>query len=178
MTSPPTDKQLKVLKLLMKYTLSNGYPPTLAEMAKTLRRAVPTVWQSVRALKRKGLIKSGEGKTRTITVTPKGSMLCSEETRSVAKAPEITFDSLTAAIKTIPRVGSAPTIVTKKENLSIVDRVLGVVEDDGETVSGLFFSEIIVSELVPERNKNGQLVAWMMGKDREGNDYVRELILE
>lgn len=61
-----TPKQKQVLDFINKFTEEQGYPPSLAEIAKKFDRAVPTIFQFVEALRSKGFLEKENDVARGI----------------------------------------------------------------------------------------------------------------
>jgi len=62
----PTPKQLEVLNLIKRYIAENGFAPTLHELSETLSVSTVTVFEHVRALERKGILRREKHKTRAM----------------------------------------------------------------------------------------------------------------
>ena len=60
---PLTEKQLAFVRLVWAFRRDKGRPATLREIAKRLKVAIPTAWESARALVKKGAL-AHEGKGR------------------------------------------------------------------------------------------------------------------
>lgn len=58
----------KIIRFAEDYTAKNGCPPTLAEIASRLSVSVSTAYRCVKELEEAGLLNSGSGKKRSITV--------------------------------------------------------------------------------------------------------------
>lgn len=64
-----TDRQAEILKLIRELTESSGYPPTRAEIARSMGfRSVNAAEQHLRALERKGALEISSGASRGIRV--------------------------------------------------------------------------------------------------------------
>ena len=61
-----TPRQLEVLKLIRRHIAANGFAPTLQELADILSVSTVTVFEHVRALERKGLLRREKHKTRAM----------------------------------------------------------------------------------------------------------------
>ena len=62
-----TDRQTEILKLIRELTESSGYPPTRAEIARSMGfRSVNAAEQHLRALERKGVLEISSGASRGI----------------------------------------------------------------------------------------------------------------
>jgi len=67
MVGTPSKRQAQVLEYVQEYKLKQGFPPSMAEIAKELQITTPTAHQHVVALRKKNLLQaSGEGKRRSI----------------------------------------------------------------------------------------------------------------
>lgn len=63
-----TPKQLRVLEIIRNFSETNGYSPTLEEIARVLKVSKVTILQHVRALERRGVIRRGRYQSRSIEV--------------------------------------------------------------------------------------------------------------
>lgn len=68
MTVQVSSSQAKVLDAIKVLSKVRGYPPTYAELANSLGLHPNAIVESVKILKRKGLVTAEEGKTRTLRV--------------------------------------------------------------------------------------------------------------
>jgi repressor LexA len=69
-----TDRQTEILKLIRDLTESSGYPPTRAEIARSMGfRSVNAAEQHLRALERKGVLEISSGASRGIRLRPRGT---------------------------------------------------------------------------------------------------------
>lgn len=62
-----TPKQKLILDFIVSFYEDNGYAPSLAEIAKSFKKSVPTIHQHVKVLKRKGHLNKEIGTWRSIT---------------------------------------------------------------------------------------------------------------
>ena len=62
----PTKRQEEVLNFISKYIHSHAYPPTIREVAEFFSISVKGAHDHLTALKKKGLLKQGDKKSRTI----------------------------------------------------------------------------------------------------------------
>lgn len=51
-----TPKQKQILDFINEFVYENGYPPSLAEMAKKFDKSIPTIFQFIETLKTKGFL--------------------------------------------------------------------------------------------------------------------------
>lgn len=65
----PTELQSKYLAVISDFILSNGYPPTLKELADKFNVSVPTAKSVVKVLRVKGKITFTDRMARTIRIT-------------------------------------------------------------------------------------------------------------
>ena len=64
-----TDRQTEILRLIRELTEATGYPPTRAEIARSMGfRSVNAAEQHLRALERKGALEISSGASRGIRV--------------------------------------------------------------------------------------------------------------
>lgn len=61
-----TPKQKEVLDFINEFTRKNGYPPSLAETANNFQKSIPTIFQFVETLKRKGYLTKEQDVARGI----------------------------------------------------------------------------------------------------------------
>ena len=62
----PTKRQLEILTFITNYLQSHAYPPTIREVADNFSISVKGVQDHITALKKKGLLRQGDKKSRTI----------------------------------------------------------------------------------------------------------------
>ena len=62
----PTKRQLEVLSFITRYLQNHAYPPTIRELADYFSISVKGAQDHITALKKKGLLKQGDKKSRTI----------------------------------------------------------------------------------------------------------------
>lgn len=62
----PTERQLEVLSFITEYLEDHAYPPTIRELADHFTISVKGAQDHVTALKKKGLLKQGDKKSRTM----------------------------------------------------------------------------------------------------------------
>ena len=62
----PTKRQTEVLSFITDYLQEHAYPPTIRELADNFSISVKATQDHITALKKKGLIKQGDKKSRTI----------------------------------------------------------------------------------------------------------------
>lgn len=60
--------QAKVFAFINKYQSEKGHSPTLGEISKALKTTIPTVHQHVKALRKKGYLKSSSVESRNLSV--------------------------------------------------------------------------------------------------------------
>ncbi len=65
-TNKPSKRQVEILRFITEFQKKNGYPPSLAEIAKNFDISAPTVHQHVAYLRKKKLLISEKGKRRSI----------------------------------------------------------------------------------------------------------------
>ena len=65
----PTERQLEVLSFIMEYLDDHAYPPTIRELADHFTISVKGAQDHVTALKKKGLLKQVDKKSRTMELT-------------------------------------------------------------------------------------------------------------
>lgn len=61
-----TPKQKQILDFINQFSIENGYPPSLSEMAKKFNKSIPTIFQFVETLKNKGFLTKREDVARGI----------------------------------------------------------------------------------------------------------------
>jgi len=61
-----TPKQKHVLDFIEEFTIENGYPPSLSEIAKKFNKSIPTIFQFVQTLKTKGFLEKENDVARGI----------------------------------------------------------------------------------------------------------------
>jgi len=71
----PSPKQLELLRHLYRFQRKHGYAPTLDALGRSLGITKVSVYQSVRALERKGLLSRLRNKSRSLQITEDGKLL-------------------------------------------------------------------------------------------------------
>ena len=69
MMKEPTKRQMEVLSFITEYLDDHAYPPTIRELADHFSISVKGAQDHVTALKKKGLLKQGDKKSRTMELT-------------------------------------------------------------------------------------------------------------
>jgi repressor LexA len=67
----PTSRQLEVLSFIAEYIHAHAYPPTIRELADNFEISVKGAHDHVIALRKKGLLKQGDKKSRTMELVNK-----------------------------------------------------------------------------------------------------------
>lgn len=68
-----TEAQSKVIKFIETFSLKNGYPPSVAEIAENANVNISRAHQIISSLKIKGILSWENGKSRTIRILKKGA---------------------------------------------------------------------------------------------------------
>jgi repressor LexA len=68
----PTERQREVLKFISAYIHSHSYPPTIREVAEHFSVSVRGAYDHISALKRKGLLKFEDNRSRTMELVKSG----------------------------------------------------------------------------------------------------------
>lgn len=153
-----TNKQNEVLKYIKKYVVTNGYPPTVREIAKAMGVSSPaTIHAHLSNLEEKGVIKKETTKNRAIELLVENEYL--EKNDELTKVPllgKITAGSPIEAIENPDEYFSLPSylIPNNKEVFTLLV--------DGESMInvGIYDGDIIVVERTKEA-RNGTIVVAM-----------------
>jgi repressor LexA len=152
----PTSRQLEVLSFIAEYIHAHAYPPTIRELADNFEISVKGAHDHVIALRKKGLLKQGDKKSRTMELVNK----IPEEDRNfmevpilgtvAAGKPILSNENLDGAIK-LPRT------MLKKKNGYFALRVRG----DSMEGAGIMDGDVAVIE---QQNtaRNGDIVVVTM----------------
>ncbi len=68
-----TERQSSVLGYIASHVESHGYPPTVREIASAFSVSVKGAYDHIKALEKKGSLKLGENRSRSIELTDRGS---------------------------------------------------------------------------------------------------------
>lgn len=68
-----TDRQKEVLDFIERYIRERPYPPTIREIAENFSMSVKGAYDHVKALEKKGCIRAGENRSRTIELVGKAT---------------------------------------------------------------------------------------------------------
>ncbi|MDD2518960.1 MAG: transcriptional repressor LexA [Bacilli bacterium] len=153
-----TNKQNEVLKYIKKYVVTNGYPPTVREIAKAMGVSSPaTIHAHLSNLEEKGVIKKETTKNRAIELLVENEYL--EKNDELTKVPllgKITAGSPIEAIENPDEYFSLPSylIPNNKEVFTLLV--------DGESMInvGIYDGDIIIVERTNEA-RNGTIVVAM-----------------
>ena len=153
-----TKRQEDTLNFIKEYIVSNGYPPTVREIAKELNVSSPaTVQAHLDRLADKGYIKKGNNKNRTIGLMVENEYEPTEN--EVTKVPllgKITAGSPIEAIENPDEYFSLPTYLIPK------NKDVFTLNVDGESMieAGILDGDIVIVE---KRNTahNGEIVVAM-----------------
>lgn len=63
-----TKRQIEVVEHIQRFISENAYPPTVRELATILQVSVKAAYDHIKALERKGILKSGSNKSRSIEI--------------------------------------------------------------------------------------------------------------
>lgn len=172
-----TNKQNEVLKYIKKYVVTNGYPPTVREIAKAMGVSSPaTIHAHLSNLEEKGVIKKETTKNRAIELLVENEYL--EKNDELTKVPllgKITAGSPIEAIENPDEYFSLPSylIPNNKEVFTLLV--------DGESMInvGIYDGDIIIVERTNEA-RNGTIVVAMTDENEvtlktfyKENDHVR-----
>lgn len=129
-----TPKQLRVLEIIRNFSETNGYSPTLDEIARVLKVSKVTVLQHVRALERRGVIRRGRYQSRSM---------------------EIIKPDVSSGVGAIPLVGSiaagAPIeAIEEREELDLTELVAGRAEP--------FLLRVRGDSMIEEQIRDGDFV--------------------
>jgi len=154
-----TDRQSEILKLIRELTESTGYPPTRAEIARSMGfRSVNAAEQHLRALERKGVLEISSGASRGIRLRGRGAM-------RLARAMELPVIGRVAAGSPIlaeenvqSRVQLDPNLFTPRADYLL--RVRGLSMRD----AGILEGDLLAVHRTPEV-RSGQMVVARIGDE-------------
>jgi repressor LexA len=154
-----TDRQSEILKLIRELTESTGYPPTRAEIARSMGfRSVNAAEQHLRALERKGVLEISSGASRGIRLRGRGAM-------RLARAMELPVIGRVAAGSPIlaeenvqSRVQLDPNLFTPRADYLL--RVRGLSMRD----AGILEGDLLAVHRTPEV-RTGQMVVARIGDE-------------
>lgn len=63
-----TDRQLRILRFIQKYSLDHGFPPSIREIGEHFQIAPPSVLSHLKAIEKKGFIRRVPLKPRCLEV--------------------------------------------------------------------------------------------------------------
>ncbi|MBI9016924.1 MAG: transcriptional repressor LexA [Phycisphaerae bacterium] len=87
-----TPRQLEILKLIRNYRDSNGYSPTLQEIADCLEISKVTVFEHIKALEDKGMVHREPNRVRSLIVDPSIKLAGESENRFKSKPKTVDDD--------------------------------------------------------------------------------------
>lgn len=154
-----TDRQSEILKLIRDLTESTGYPPTRAEIARSMGfRSVNAAEQHLRALERKGVLEISSGASRGIRLRGRSAM-------RLARAMELPVIGRVAAGSPIlaeenvqSRVQLDPNLFTPRADYLL--RVRGLSMRD----AGILEGDLLAVHRTPEV-RSGQMVVARIGDE-------------
>ncbi|HHU54369.1 MAG TPA: transcriptional repressor LexA [Mollicutes bacterium] len=153
-----TNRQNEILEYIKKYIVSNGYPPTVREIAKAMGVSSPaTIHAHLENLEEKGVIKKESTKNRAIELLVENEYIDNNE--EVSKVPllgKITAGSPIEAIENPDEYFTLPSylIPNNKEVFTLLV--------DGESMinAGIYDGDIVIVERTKEA-RNGNIVVAM-----------------
>ena len=162
-----TDRQTEILKLIRELTESSGYPPTRAEIARSMGfRSVNAAEQHLRALERKGVLEISSGASRGIRLRPRGTarlgrlMELPVVGRVAAGSPILAEENVQA------RVQVDPNLFTPRADYLL--RVRGLSMRD----AGILEGDLLAVHRAPEA-RSGQMVVARIGDEVTVKRYRR-----
>jgi repressor LexA len=63
-----TDRQIEVMEFIQEFIRENTYPPTIREIASSFNFSVKAAYDHVKAIEKKGIIKTGNNKSRSLEI--------------------------------------------------------------------------------------------------------------
>ena len=153
-----TNRQKEILTHIKKYVATNGYPPTVREIAKAMEVSSPaTIHAHLENLEKKGVIKKESTKNRAIELLVENEYL--EKNKEIVKVPllgKITAGSPIEAIENPNEYFSLPTylIPNNKEVFTLL------VDGDSMINIGIYNNDIVIIERTKEV-RNGNIVVAM-----------------
>jgi repressor LexA len=152
------NRQRQILDFMTQYIQTNGYSPTLLEIAKALGvRSLATVHEHLQAMEKKGIIKKFEGSVRGIEILDKTA---SQRTTSVAAIdlPVLGFIAAGQPIEpyTDPNASFAvpPSMVSPKKRCFVLQ-----VKGDSMIEAGIYDQDYVVIEQMETANNGDVVVA-------------------
>ncbi|OGD09183.1 repressor LexA [Candidatus Amesbacteria bacterium RIFOXYB1_FULL_44_23] len=154
------NRQRQILDFVTQYIQTNGFSPTLLEIAKALGvRSLATVHEHLQAMEKKGIIKKFEGSVRGIEILDKTA---SQRTTSVAAIdlPVLGFIAAGQPIEpyTDPNASFAvpPSMVSAKKRCFVLQ-----VKGDSMIEAGIYDKDYVVIEQT-EQASNGEVVVALL----------------
>ncbi len=163
-------RQRDVLRLIIELTQDNGYPPTLAELAKALGlKNRMTVHQHVVALKKKGLVQWEPGLNRSLRVL-NDLQIDAEHTKGQIKTNKVVRFKEQAGIPLAGAIAAGYPIeaIGAQDHLNIdqqyVDSGCYALKVKGQSMleEGIFDGDYVIVKPEPSP-RNGQLVVALLG---------------
>src|SRR3989339_1575764 len=154
------NRQRQILDFVTQYIQTNGFSPTLLEIAKALGvRSLATVHEHLQAMEKKGIIKKFEGSVRGIEILDKTA---SQRTTSAAAIdlPVLGFIAAGQPIEpyTDPNASFAvpPSMVSAKKRCFVLQ-----VKGDSMIEAGIYDKDYVVIEQT-EQASNGEVVVALL----------------
>ncbi len=153
-----TKRQEDSLRYIKKYMVSHGYPPTVREITEALGLSSPaTIQAHLNSLAKKGYIKKGGNKNRTIELMVKNEYLPqNEEVTEVPLLGKITAGNPIEAIENPNEYFSLPTYLIPKNKEVFTLKVSG----ESMINAGILDGDIVIVER-RSNARNGEIVVAM-----------------
>jgi len=152
----PSKKQAEVLKFIIGFRKKSGYAPSLAEIAEHFDISVPTVHQHISYLRKKNLLTTEKGKSRSIQIF-------NDHKRGVVEIPLMGLIAAGGPIEAIrdPRPIDVPQSMLSLGSDYYALKVAGVsmIED------GIFDGDIIIVREQPTVDDGDKAVVYLPDKD-------------
>lgn len=148
-----TKRQHAVVNYIQSYIQDHGYPPTIREIGKNFGISVKAAFDHVRALKKKGIIRISESRSRAIEIIHE-TFIPKPEGVSIPLLGNITAGQPLFAEENLDRMLTVPTDMLKKGKDYYALRVQG----DSMIHAGIFDGDIAVIRH-DQQADNGDIIA-------------------
>ncbi|MDP4132534.1 MAG: transcriptional repressor LexA [Bacillota bacterium] len=163
------NRQQLILDFIQKYTNENGYPPTIREICDGVGLKSPsTVHGHLERMKRDGLLKKDDSKTRAIKVSETKNSFPETEYLEVPVIGTVAAGVPITAQEDIERVFPLPMDFAKKGEVFMLK-----VKGDSMINVGIFSGDYVIVEQTPAA-VNGQIVVALIEDEATVKTFYKE----